>query len=354
MKNHESHVILENVSIRDAVEKMAVEQFDLLVVVKKDATVISVFTSGDFHNAVLKGIDLNNKVSTIANKNFSFLSENYSFQDALKLFKEKKIVAIPVLKNNKLVDLLNFKNFSQIDPSYFKLKDKKIKTVIMAGGKGTRLDPFTKVIPKPLLPIGDDPIIELIMKEFISHGLKDFFITLNEKAKMIKAYFNDHNMEYNIKFVDEKKQLGTVGSLRLLKDVLDDVFFLSNSDILIKNNYSEILSFHQNGDYKMTIVGAMKQHCISYGVCEIETDGKLKSFKEKPTIDYLVNTGFYVINPSVIKYIPKDTYFDMTDLLKSLMNKGERIGVYPVSEKSWIDVGQWKELGNTLNDVRFN
>ena len=224
----------------------------------------------------------------------------------------------------------------------------------MAGGKGTRLDPFTKVLPKPLLPIGDDPIIQVIMNEFISHGLDKFFITLKDKAKMIKAYFYDHDMGYDIKFIEETKPLGTAGSLKLLKNILDDVFFVSNCDIIVKSDYAEILYFHNKGDYLITLVGSMKQHFVPYGICEVEKDGKLESFLEKPTFDYLVNTGFYVIDPSVIKLIPEDTYYDMTDLIKALMNKGKRIGVYPVSEKSWIDVGQWKELNNALKDVLLN
>ena len=354
MKNHELYIISENVNIRDAVEKMALEQLDLLVVIKKDATVTSVFTSGDFHNAVLKGVDLNNKVSTIANKNFLFLEDTYLVEDALELFKDKNIIVVPVLKNYKLINLLSRKNFDQIDYGYFKLKEKNVRTVIMAGGKGTRLDPFTKVLPKPLLPFGDDPIIQVIMDEFISHGLNKFFITLQDKAKMIKAYFHDHEMGYNIKFIDETKPLGTAGSLKLLEDELQEVFFVSNCDILIKTKYAEILSFHNKRNYAITIVGAMKQHSLPYGVCTVETDGTLKSFKEKPIFDYLVNTGFYVIDPSVVKLIPEDTYFDMTDLINSLIKNGKKIGVYPVSEKSWVDVGQWEELNNALKDIRFN
>jgi dTDP-glucose pyrophosphorylase len=353
MENHQLYMISENESIRNAIKKMDVEQIDLLVVVNQDQAVISVFTSGDFRNAVLKGIDINNNVSTIANKNFIFLKENHSFNEALKLFEDENVVAVPILKNGKLIDLLHQKNFKIIDKGSSELKKKNIKTVIMAGGKGTRLDPFTKVLPKPLIPIGDDPIIKIIMDEFISHGLDSFYITLKDKARMIKAYFHDHDMGYKIKFIDENKPLGTAGSLKLLEGVLDDVFFVSNCDIIVKSNYAEVLSFHNEGDYLITVLGSMKQHSVPYGICEIEKDGKLKSITEKPKFDYLVNTGLYVVNPEVIKLIPKDTYFDMTDLLANLMSKGKRVGLYPISEKSWIDVGQWEDLNNALSDVRF-
>ncbi len=353
MKNHELYMISEDENIRDAIKKMDVEQLDLLVVVKQDATVTGVFTSGDFRNAVLKGIDINNKVSTIANKNFLSLGENYSFDEASELFEDEYVVVVPVLQNDKLIDVVHRKKFHGSDGGNFKLLEKKLATVIMAGGKGTRLDPFTRILPKPLLPLGDDPVIKVIMDEFISHGLENFFITLKDKAKMIKAYFHDHDMGYKINYIDEEKPLGTAGSLKLMEDVLDDVFFVSNCDIIIKSDYAEILSFHNKGEYSITLVGAMKQYSVPYGVCDIEKDGKLKSFIEKPEFDYLVNTGLYVIAPSVIKLIPEDTYFDMTDLLKALMDKGERIGVYPVSEKSWVDVGQWEEFNNALNDIRF-
>lgn len=221
----------------------------------------------------------------------------------------------------------------------------------MAGGKGTRLDPFTRILPKALIPVGEKPVIEIIMDEYARYGMKNFHISVNSKSKMIKAYFGDQDSDYNISFIDEDKPLGTAGALRFLKDKFDNPFFVSNCDIIVRNNYYDILQFHKDGRYDLTVVGSMQHRTIPYGVCKFENGGLLKSIQEKPEYDFLVNTGMYLLNPHILRYIPENTYFDMTELINVLQKKAHKVGVYPVSEKSWVDIGQLTEYRTTIREL---
>ncbi len=219
-------------------------------------------------------------------------------------------------------------------------KSLKLPVVIMAGGKGARLAPFTKIIPKPLMPIGDKPIIEIIINRFFDYGCNDFYLSLNYKSSIIKAYFSDFEHKYRINYILETKPLGTAGSLHLLKSKIRKTFFVSNCDILIEADYADMLKFHHERKNKITLVSSMKNFMIPYGVCEISNGGVLKNIREKPEYDFLVNTGMYILDKTVLKDIPKHKCYNMTDLVKDYLKKGEKVGVYPISDKSWLDMGQ--------------
>ena len=219
-----------------------------------------------------------------------------------------------------------------------------VPTVIMAGGAGSRLAPVTAFLPKPLMPIGDKPIAELIMERFSGFGCKDFYLSVNFKANLLRTYFNEFRHMYNISYIQEPKPLGTAGSLHLLKGRVKKSFFVSNCDVLIEADYSDIYRFHQQNKNAITLVVSIKHHTVPYGVCEIGEGGRLKGIKEKPEYDFLINTGLYVMSPDVIGDIPKDTPYHVTDLIADYTLRKRKIGVYPVSEKSWFDMGEWKEF----------
>ena len=184
--------------------------------------------------------------------------------------------------------------------------------------------------------------------EYAKFGMKDFYISINHKGKMIKAYLEDHEGDYFFRYISENKFLGTAGALKYLDGKLDSPFFVSNCDIIIKDDYTKIYDFHKKGGYALTLVASMQHHTIPYGVCEIENGGDLKSIIEKPQYDFLVNTGMYVLDPEVLGYIPENEFFHITHLMEKLKKEGLKIGVYPVSEKSYIDVGQWNEYKNAM------
>jgi NDP-sugar pyrophosphorylase family protein len=267
------------------------------------------------------------------------------------IFTHTVVQHLPIVENDQIIDLI-IKSKWFIDSGYGKeSRQLNAPVVIMAGGKGTRLEPFTSILPKPLIPIGEKPIIEIIMAEYAKYGLHKFYLSVNYKAKMIKAYFEDATKNYSIEYIDENVPLGTAGSLKLIEHSINHPFFVSNCDVLIKDQYDKIYDFHINGSYELTLVASMQNHTLPYGVCEIETGGRLKAIKEKPNFDFLANSGMYILNPSVFRYIPSNTFYNMTDLINDLLKNGYSVGVYPVSENSYMDFGQWSEFKKSLKSL---
>lgn len=310
--------------------------------------VIGVITDGDFRRGVLNGLLLSDSVQSIVNKSFVCVESGYDEYELSEIFKNPKIRALPVINNGLLENILTRHNQHTIDTKSVENSISGNDVVVMAGGFGTRLDPFTRILPKPLIPIGNEPIIKLIMDEFHNYGANNFHVTLNDKAKMVRAYFSDHKLGYDLTFTEEKIPLGTAGALRLLKKTISDQFFLTNCDIIVKNDYSNVIEFHNDNKYDITIISSLVNHSIPYGVCEVKNGGDLISLKEKPQLNILINTGFYFINKDVLGLIPRDIKFDMTDLIESSQSNGFKVGAFPISEDSWVDIGQWAEYRKTV------
>lgn len=349
MKKIDFYKIPTCFSIRQSIKRMDAGGIGFCVCVDEKDKVIGVISDGDFRRGVLKGIKLDDPVTEIMNDDFVSLPKNHLKQEIEEIFSRTVVHNIPVIENGLLVDIITDEDFYGIRKKWTKEEKLNIPVVIMAGGKGTRLDPFTKILPKPLIPIDDKPLIEVIMDKFTNFGMTDFYISINHKGKMIRAYFEDHQSNYQIQYIEEEKPLGTAGALNFFKGKFDNPFFVSNCDVIIQDNYVSVLNFHKDGQYDMTLVGSMQHHTVPYGVCEIENGGKLRLIKEKPQYDFLVNTGMYIIEPKILSLIPPNENYDMTDLIGSVQAKGFKVGVYPVSEKSWIDVGQWEEYKKALN-----
>jgi len=344
MKDIRKYTVSESVNIRLAIQQMDFGGAGFVAVIDSEEKMVGLVTDGDFRRAVLRGIGLDENVLIIANRNYKYLSSGHSKKEILEYYESAAVECLPILHGGRLVDVIFYSDLhdkNDIENSNKKLLD--LPVVIMAGGKGTRLDPFTRILPKALIPIGEKPVIDIIMEEYAKQGMRVFYISVNEKSKMIKAYLGDQDRDYTITLIDEDIPLGTAGSLKVLQDKIGGPFFVSNCDIIVKNNYCDILKFHQEGGFDLTVVGSMQHHTIPYGVCKIEHEGLLKSIHEKPKFDFIVNTGMYLLNSDVLKYIPKDQRFDMTDLINALQNHAHRVGVYPISEKSWIDIGQLNE-----------
>jgi NDP-sugar pyrophosphorylase family protein len=220
----------------------------------------------------------------------------------------------------------------------------------MAGGKGTRLKPLTHVIPKALIPLREKPIIQIIIENFASYGMKDFYISVNYKQEMIKQYLRDlKNSKVKIKYTKEEMPLGTAGSLNLLKDHLSSTFFLSNCDIVVDQNLIEVYRYHEANNNEMTIISALKNYHIPYGTITTSRGGILRSLTEKPELTFQVNTGVYILEPHLLREIPENKTYDITNLIKKIKIRGGKIGVFPVSENSWIDIGDWTEYRNALS-----
>lgn len=324
----------------------------VLFVVDKDTRLLGALTDGDIRRYLLSGRSLEDNIAEVYNRNPKFiLGKDYSHENLKKLFLKYKISVIPIIdEHHRLINIAFWdKLFSEkSNKTARKRRRLKVPVVIMAGGKGTRLDPFTKILPKPLIPIGDTPIIEMIMDKFHEFGMMDFYVTLNHKSKMIKAYFEEFKTKYKITYIDEDIPLGTAGGLKYLPTRITGAIFVSNSDILIEEDYIKMLKFHKDNKNEVTIVASVKNYNIPYGVCEIENGGILRKIKEKPNFSFLVNTGMYVLNSSVLNIIPEGEFYHITQLIEDIKAKGKRIGVFPISEKSWIDIGEWGKYKETL------
>ena len=221
-----------------------------------------------------------------------------------------------------------------------------LPVVIMAGGKGTRLYPYTKVLPKPLIPVNDVPIVERVINSFREHGCSRFVMIVNHQRKMIEAYFAGVDQRYGVEFIEEEEFLGTGGGLRLAKSLLGGTFILTNCDILVSFDLFEALEVHRKAANAVTMVASLKNYEIPYGTVELDAGGQIASMTEKPTVPYLINTGCYIVDSNVIDLIGEDESVSFPDVIKRCKTAGMRAGVYPISEKSWLDMGQMDELAN--------
>jgi len=346
--NIKNYIIDISTPVKQAMKNLDTGGIGFLCVYK-NLKVYGIITDGDIRRAILNEKPLDAEVGEITNVNFRSLSDKYSEQELDNIFKHTHIQHVPIInQNNELVDIITEDVFYNIKPE---IKRNKVdaKVVIMAGGKGTRLMPFTQIIPKPLIPVGDKSMIEVIMKEYNKYGISNFYISVNYKASMIKAYFKDINHNYNIKYIEEDKPLGTAGALKFVKNEFNKPFFVSNCDIIIKGDYADIYNFHLEGEYDITLVASMQHYAIPYGVCEISKGGQLNRIKEKPEYDLLVNTGMYILKPTILNYIPENQFYHITHLIETVKSKGGKVGVFPVSEKSWIDIGQMAEYKKNMN-----
>ena len=352
MNSFENFIINYRETIREAFKKQDLNNEKFVAVVDDNDKVIGVVTDGDFRRAVWLEISLEDEVNNITNKDFIYVSTDSNRNTIQNIFLNTEVQQIPVITNGKLINIIFRKDFQETGAVNSQTK-LNIPVVIMAGGVGARLDPFTRILPKPLIPIGDKPVIELIIDKFVEYGCRTFYISLNHKSKMIKAFFEDIVKDYEIFYIEENQPLGTAGALQHLHRKIEGPFIVSNCDIIIEDDYSKIYEFHKSNENALTLVGSMQHHIIPYGICKIKNGGELSELKEKPEYDFLVNTGMYFFDSRSLKYIPSNKRFDLTELIAVLKNEGQKVGVYPISEKAWIDIGQWEEYGKALNKLKL-
>lgn len=348
IKENDLYKVFCQLSIRDSIKKLDSAGIGFISVMDESNKILGIVTDGDFRRAVLSGVSLDDPIASIANRKFIFLKEGYSKEEMESIFLNNDIAHVPVINNGELQEIILRKNIPFIRKSKKEESALKVPVVIMAGGIGTRLKPFTHIMPKPLIPIGNRPLIELIIERFLNSGASEFYMMLNYKANMIKAYFEEKPINQKIHFLTEEFPMGTAGALKKLKGIIESTFIVSNCDIIIKSDYRKIVEFHQQGNYDLTLVACMQHFKIPYGICSIEEGGCLKAISEKPEFDYLVNTGMYILEPAILDLIPDNTFFHITQLIDELKKRNRRVGVYPVYENSWIDVGQWEEYRKAI------
>jgi dTDP-glucose pyrophosphorylase len=334
-----------NSSLLDALFKMDNIHTKLLIVTK-DNKFNSLISVGDVQRAIIKGVDIKSKLDIALRASVKICTQDESKETVKEKMLAYRCEFMPVVNHlNELVHVYFWDELISKEENIEKTL--KLPVVIMAGGKGTRLKPITNIIPKPLVPIGEKAIMEVIIDSFNKLGCEKFYCSVNYKFNMIEQYFSNKQNNYSIEYFQEDFPMGTAGSLSLLKEKIKSTFFVSNCDILIDDDYTEIYKFHQKHQYELTIVAAIKNYKIPYGTLEISENGKLENLEEKPDLTFFVNTGMYILEAHLLEEIPDDKIFHITELFEKIKKRGGKIGVFPVSEGAWMDIGNWQEYNKT-------
>lgn len=338
--NIKTITISSNTKLFDTLKKMDETEHKLLIVADEDSFV-GVVSIGDLQRCILKCIDLNTEVKEIIRPDILFASESDSMQKIKDEMVRFRMEFMPIVNSDKkLKNVIFWEDLFPSEMATVKL-DSKVPVVIMAGGLGSRLKPLTNVIPKPLVPIGDKTIIEYIIERFEAVGCDDFYCSVNYKADILKYYLE--SKQKKMSYFQEPQPLGTAGSLYLLKDKLNGTFFVINCDILVDVDLAELMKFHKDAGNVITMVSVIKNFQIPYGTLKTKENGELVELQEKPNEMYQINSGLYLLEPEVFDYIEDNKFLHITTLIEKLMDKGERVGVFPVNEHSWTDMGNWEE-----------
>lgn len=308
--------------------------------IQKGGKLQAALTDGDIRRWILAGGDLHVQVKNVANYHPLYLI-NGTYDQAVNFMKEKSIEAVPIVDERLNVKEIIF--WAQKEA--IKVREQiGLPVVMMAGGKGTRLYPFTKILPKPLIPIGDIPIAEHIINHFKSYGCREFYLIVNHKKNMIKAYFNEIDKDYDIYYIEEEMPLGTGGGLSLLKGRVSSTFILTNCDTLIEEDFSKIVKYHRENCNLVTMICALQNVQIPYGVVNVGNGGAIESMEEKPNLSFFTNTGCYIVEPEVIEELEEGKSIGFPDVVEAYKEKGFRVGAYPIGEQAWMDMGQMDEL----------
>lgn len=344
---NEKIIIRKDISMYEALKIMDNLERKLLIICE-DSVFHGVISVGDIQRALLKKEDLSQSVCKFVRNDIIFANEESSIEEIKKKMKSERIECMPVVHKGILVDVIEWKDVFPDEQNM--AHSINYPVFIMAGGEGSRLRPLTYFIPKPLIPISDKTIIEEIMNCFCDIGCNDFYISVNYMADKIEEYFkNKTTGKYRITFVKENKPLGTGGSLFLLKDKFTTTFFVSNCDILVDINFEDLLAYHYSNGNIATVVSVLKNYSIPYGTLETSEGGQLTALKEKPFITYQINSGLYVLEPDIFTYMKNEEFIHITELFGRLLDNGQRVGVFPISEGSWKDIGNWKAYLDSIN-----
>lgn len=352
MNNPADYLVTSDQSILSAMTQIELNGSRIVFVIEPTERhkLVGALSDGDIRRYILKGHSLSEATVNAMNKNpiSAYIGQN-SDVELEQLLLERGINIIPLLNDSGAVEHVFLKGDSDLKQTKPILN---IPVVIMAGGKGTRLAPYTNVLPKPLIPVADKTIIEHIMDRFLEYGCSHFEMIVNYRKNLIKAFFGEDNNTYDVDFVEENKFQGTGGGLSLIKDKINETFFMTNCDILVKGDYEKLLNFHQENEHILTMVGAEMSMTVPYGTVLSDSSGKVSKLEEKPSFSFVSNTGLYIIEPRFLDYIPEDTFIHITDVIDNCINAGESVGVYNIGEKDWLDMGQHEGLDEMTKQLK--
>ena len=344
MNNYKDHLIHFESTIEQALVQLNELGKDaILFAVNEENELIGALTDGDIRRGLLKGFTIHDALKLIIQSNPRFVRKGESDLNKIIEYRENNFRIIPVIdKSEKVVNVINFRTMRSYLP---------IDAVIMAGGRGQRLSPLTDAVPKPLLVVGDKPIIDHNISRLAQYGIDDFWISLKYLGEQIEAYFGDGvERNININYVWEDEPLGTIGAVSKIQTFHHDYILVSNSDILTNIDYEHFFLDFLEKDADISIVTIPYQVNIPYAVLET-LDGEVKNFKEKPTYTYYSNGGIYLIKKSSLQIIPRNRHFNATDLIEELINNNKKVISYPLVGY-WLDIGNPQDYQKAQDDIK--
>ncbi|MCF6359289.1 MAG: nucleotidyltransferase family protein [Cyclobacteriaceae bacterium] len=344
MRNYKDHLILKGASIKRALEKLDKLGIDaILFVVDQNDKLIGSLTDGDVRRGLLNELGTENIVDDFIQDNPKFIrKENYSLDEIIS-FRKGQFKVIPVLDpSRKIINILNFR----LQQSYL-----PVDAVVMAGGKGTRLRPMTDLVPKPLLKIGDKTIIDHTIDRIRKFGIDDLWLSVGHFGEQLEDHFKDgSDKNVTINYVREDRPLGTIGAVSKIFNFQHDYVLITNSDILTNLNYEEFFKDFIEKDADMSVVTIPYSVDVPYAVVET-SNHQIISFKEKPTFTYFSNGGIYLVKKEILNYIPKDIFYNSTDLMQALIVDKKKLISFPMRQY-WLDIGKPADFQKAQNDIK--
>ncbi len=341
----EKHIILENADLKTALSKLNDLGLDaILFVVDKNKKLLGSLTDGDVRRGLLKQFDFNTPILQFCQKNPVFIRDGHELTQEIESFKKRKLKVIPIVNDDfQMISILNFRFRENIIP---------VDVVLMAGGEGKRLRPLTENTPKPLLVVGEKPIIEHNIDRFIKYGVDNIYISINYLGDQLMNYFKDGSQkEINIKYVKEDKPMGTVGSVLLIDQFKHDEIIIMNSDLLTNIDFEDFYNSFKQSNSDMAVAATSYFVDVPYAVLEVNEQNQVKSLKEKPRYTYYSNAGIYILKKSLLDFIPKDTFFDITDLMEVILSKNLKLLTYPITGY-WLDIGRHEDYKKAQDDIK--
>ena len=336
MKDIQNIKLSKNASIEEALKVIGDGAMQIALVVDKSDRLIGTLTDGDIRRGLLRGLDLKSSIESITFKTPTIAKESDTKEMILKLAISKKLNHIPII--NESGKVIGIQEISQLVMP----NEKKNKVILMVGGLGERLGSLTKDTPKPMLKVGNKSILETIVENFKGYGYTNIVMCLNYKSEIIQDYFGDGSeFGVNIEYIVKEKRMGTAGALSLLKDNSKEPFFVMNGDLLTNVNFEKIHECYLLNNAQALMCVREYESQVPYGVINIENT-KIVSVEEKPTQKFFVNAGIYMLNPEVLKYIPKNEFYNMTTLFEKLIDKDKNIISFPI-DGYWLDIGRFEE-----------
>ena len=347
MKNYKSILLKSTSTIRKALNIIDSGAMQIALVIDENEKFLGTLTDGDIRRGFLKGLDLNSSIESIIFKTPTIAKISDTKEEILKLALSKKLHQIPVVDDDGKI--LGIQEIEKL----VKPKEKTNKVVLMVGGLGTRLRPLTENTPKPMLKVGNKPILQTIVEKFAEYGYINIVMCVNYKSKIIEDYFGDGSkFGVNIDYILEEQRMGTAGALSLIKKKPTEPFLVMNGDLLTNVNFEHLHDFHIANNAMATMCVREYDFQVPYGVVNVDGTNIL-SIEEKPTHKFFVSAGIYMLSPNVLKYIPKNEFYDMPTLFEKIISEKQNAISFPLREY-WLDIGrmeEYKKANEEYNEV---